>query len=178
MKKFSFLLIFVIFFSSCTLKYEEENQISSEAPELIFTKPVFTRFDNGKTVAQIQASELERYKTSSMVYASGVEFKSYNINGELSAEGNCGLLSADQKNGSYMLFDGIKLFSKEYEASFFANFLKWNEKNEQLIGSMRDTVRIEKDDMIVFGTGFSASKVSGTYKFFGTITGETEAKSE
>ena len=54
--------------------------------------------------------------------------------------------------------------------------LRWNGKTEQLTGGRRDTVRIEKDGTIIYGTGFSASGVSKKFGFAGTVSGEIEAK--
>ena len=54
--------------------------------------------------------------------------------------------------------------------------LKWNGKTEQLTGGRKDTVRVEKDGTVLYGTGFSASGVSKTFSFAGTVSGEIETK--
>lgn len=176
MKKIILLLAVIFPFFSCSLKYDEEKSTAPEAPEFIFKNPVYSQYDNKQLAMRVSAEELEKYKKNSLVYAQKVLFERYDANSEIDTKGECGLLSADDNNGVYMLFDNINLFSKSFDADFHANFLKWNSKTEQLVGSARDTVRVEKKDGIIFGTGFSASGLSGNYKFNGTVTGELESE--
>ena len=56
--------------------------------------------------------------------------------------------------------------------------LKWNSKTEQLIGGKGDMVQVEKEDAIIRGTDFSASGVSKSFSFRGTVTGEIESNAE
>ena len=39
-------------------------------------------------------------------------------------------------------------------------------------------VKVEKEDTVMRGTGFSASGVSKTFSFRGTVSGEIETKSQ
>lgn len=176
MKRIYFPLLVIFIFSSCSLKYDEGTAVSQDAPELIFSNPVVSRFENGKLNAKLSALAFERYKKNSVVYAQDVEFESYDSSNQIETSGKCGYLSMNQDAGQYMMFDSIQLFSKNYDASFYANYLKWNDESQQLTGSQRDTVRIEKSDGIIFGTGFSASALSGSFKFNGTVTGEMESE--
>lgn len=176
MKRIYFPLLVIFIFSSCSLKYDEGTAVSQDAPELIFSNPVVSRFENGKLNAKLSALAFERYKKNSVVYAQDVEFESYDSSNQIETSGKCGYLSMNQDSGQYMMFDSIQLFSKNYDASFYANYLKWNDESQQLTGSLRDTVRIEKSDGIIFGTGFSASALSGSFKFNGTVTGEMESE--
>lgn len=176
MKKIILVLAVIFPFFSCSLKYDEETSTVTQAPEFIFTNPVYSQYDNKRLSMRVSADELEKYKNPSVVYAKTVLFERYDVNSEIDTKGQCGILSADENNGVYMLFDDINLFSKNFNADFHANYLKWNSKTEQLVGSARDTVRVEKKDGIIFGTGFAASGLSGNYKFNGTVTGELESK--
>ena len=54
--------------------------------------------------------------------------------------------------------------------------LKWNGNTEQLTGGRKDTARIEKDGAIIYGSGFSASGVSKSFSFSGSVSGEIETK--
>ena len=58
--------------------------------------------------------------------------------------------------------------------------LKWNGQTEQLTSGRSDMVKIEKDDTIMRGSGFTASGISKTFSFRGNITGtiETDGESE
>lgn len=176
MKRIYFSLLVIFLFTGCSLKYDENSAVSQDAPELIFSNPVVSRFENGVLNARLSAQEFERYKKNAVVYAHNVEFESYDMNNQIETSGKCGYLSMNQDAGQYLLFDSIQLFSRNYDASFYANYLKWNDESQQLTGSLRDTVRIEKSDGIIFGTGFSASALSGSFKFNGTVTGEMESE--
>ena len=176
MKKILFLsfLIFSIF--GCSLKYDEEAVSKDVTPEFIFENPSLVRVENGKKSVIVNAEKIEKYKSNSIFYASDVLFETFDRYDESDAKGSCGLLYADLDSQVFELFDGISLYSKEYDTTFHANVLKWDGKTEQLIGSKRDTVRVEKNDTIIFGTGFSASGISRTFHFNGTVTGEIESE--
>lgn len=174
----SVIFIFLTFaFCSCSLKYEEDEVLTKDkTPEFIFENPTLSRIEKGQKTVSVGAEKIEKYKSNSVYYASNVEFETYKNTNEVDAKGSCGLLYADLDSQNFELFDDISLYSKEYGASFYANVLKWDGKTEQMIGSKRDTVRVEKDDTILFGTGFSASGISGTFRFSGTVTGEMKSE--
>ena len=54
--------------------------------------------------------------------------------------------------------------------------LKWNANNEQLTSGRGDIVRVEKDDTVIRGSGFSASGISKTFSFRGNVTGDIETE--
>ena len=61
---------------------------------------------------------------------------------------------------------------------FYANALRWNGRTEQLTSGRGDMVKIEKDDTIMRGSGFTASGISKTFSFRGNITGTIETSDE
>ena len=103
----------------------------------------------------------------SMVKNSGISLEHY-------YSANC---SEKTFRDVYKLYDEIQLFNYSESTNFFANVLKWNAKTEQLTSGRGDMVRIEKDDAVIRGTGFSASGIGKTFSFKGTVTGEIETES-
>jgi hypothetical protein len=91
-------------------------------------------------------------------------------------EGSCNFIGANTDSELYSLYGDIKLFSKEQNVNFFADELKWNGKTEQLVGGKSDTVRIEKDNTVIIGSGFAASGVSGNFSFSGSVSGDIETE--
>ena len=172
------LLFFVAAFSffSCSLKYDDAVNAEKTTPEFIFNQAKLVRYKDGSEDLRVQADNIEQYKKSSVTYGKNVKFTTYDKDHKLETEGSCGYLYADTDNELYELYDGIKLFSRVQNTNFFADMLRWNGKTEQLTGGRRDTVRIEKDGTIIYGTGFSASGVSKKFGFAGTVSGEIEAK--
>lgn len=169
-------LLIAITFSACSLKYDEVVNAEETNPEFVFNHAKMIRYENGKETARVQADGIEQYKDSDITYGYNVKFMTYDKEHKLETEGSCGYLFADTASEVYELYDGIKLFSNIQNTNFFADMLKWNGKTEQLTGGRRDTVRIEKDGTIIYGTGFSASGVSKKFGFSGTVSGEIEAK--
>ena len=53
-----------------------------------------------------------------------------------------------------------------------ADSLRWNGKSEQLTSGRNDMVKIEQNDTVMYGSGFSASGVSKKYAFTGVVSGE------
>lgn len=176
MRKAFILTAVILFFTSCSLKYDESVSAEETNPEFTFTHAKIIRYDEGDETVRVQADKIEKYKNSSVTYGKNVVFTTYDDKHELETEGSCGYLYADSEADIYELYDGIKLFSRVQNTNFYADMLKWNGKTEQLTGGKGDNVRIEKDGTIIFGTGFSASGVSKRFGFTGTVSGEIEAK--
>lgn len=165
-------------FFSCSLKYDDAVDAEKNTPEFIFNEAKLVRYKDGNEEVRVQAQNIEQYKNSSITYGKNVKFMTYDKDHKLETEGSCGYLFADTDSELYELYDGIKLFSSVQNTNFFADMLRWNGKTEQLTGGRRDTVRIEKDGTIIYGTGFSASGVSKKFSFAGTVSGEIDAKDQ
>ena len=167
---------FLIFCFSCSLKYDQTVNAEETNPEFVFTHAKMIRYKKGEESVKVYADSIEQYKDSDITYGKNVSFTTYDDEQKVETEGSCGYLYADSENEIYQLYDGIKLYNKAQNTNFFANMLKWNGKTEQLTGGKRDTAKIEKDGTVIYGTGFSASGVSKTFSFSGTVSGEIEAK--
>ena len=167
---------FLIFCISCSLKYDQTVNAEETNPEFVFTHAKMIRYKNSEESVKVFADSIEQYKDSDITYGTNVSFTTYDDEQKVETEGSCGFLYADSEKEIYELYDGIKLYNKAQNTNFFANMLKWNGKTEQLTGGKRDSARIEKDGTVIYGTGFSASGVSKTYSFSGTVSGEIEAK--
>ena len=170
----SFILIFLSF--SCSLKYSETVNAEETNPEFVFNHARLVRYENGNESVVVNADNIEQYKDSDITYGKNVTFTTYDDEQKIETEGYCGLLYADSEKELYELYDGIKLYNRSQNTNFFANMLKWNGKTEQLTGARRDTAKIEKEGTVIYGTGFSASGVSKTFSFAGTVSGQIEAK--
>ena len=167
---------FLIFCISCSLKYDQTVNAEETNPEFVFTHAKMIRYKNSEESVKVFADSIEQYKDSDITYGKNVSFTTYDDEQKVETEGSCGFLYADSEKEIYELYDGIKLYNKAQNTNFLANMLKWNGKTEQLTGGKRDSARIEKDGTVIYGTGFSASGVSKTYSFSGTVSGEIEAK--
>ena len=163
---------------SCSLKYDETVSVEERVPEFVFQDTSMVRCDENKVTFEMSAGVLEQYKKSSETFAKDVSFISYDDDGQISTEGQCGFLFSDTDKKLYELYDDIKLYNRSENTNFFANILRWNEKNEQLTSGRGEMVKVEKEDTVMRGTGFSASGVSKTFSFRGTVSGEIETKSQ
>lgn len=161
---------------SCSLKYDETVNVEERVPEFIFQDTSMVRNEDNRITFQMQADLLEQYKKSSETFATNVSFKSYDDDGSLATEGQCGLLFSDTDKKLYELYDDIKLFNRSENTSFYAQILRWNEKTEQLTSGRGEMVKVEKDDTVIRGTGFSASGISKKFSFRGTVSGEIQTK--
>ena len=149
--------------------------IENIVPEFVFSNAKMTRYENNSVTLELNAETIEQYKNSSQTFAKDVEFSSYEKN-KLVTEGSCNFIGANTDSELYSLYGDIKLFSKEQNVNFFADELKWNGKTEQLVGGKSDTVRIEKDNTVIIGSGFAASGVSGNFSFSGSVSGDIETE--
>lgn len=172
------LFTFGLISSSCSLKYDEAVSAEEKNPEFVFYDTKLTRYENNSKKAEINTGYIEQYKDSDATYARDVNFKTIDKDGKLETEGKCGLLYFDSKKELYELYDGIKLFNVKQNTRFSADILRWNGKTEQLTSGRTDMVRIEKDDTVIVGSGFSASGISGRFNFTGMVNGNIVTKSE
>ena len=167
-------MIVYILLTSCSLKYSETVEAEDKVPEFVFEETKLVRYEDGKTSLELNASTLEQYKDSNETYGKDIAFISYDDEGELETEGSCGIIFADTGTKVYELYDDIDLYNAAENMRFSASVLKWNGKSEQLTSGRSDMVKIEKDDTIMRGSGFSASGISKTFSFRGNITGTIE----
>jgi len=177
LKNLFFVFVVVVIFSACSLKYTDTVEVESRVPEFVFEGTTMTRYEDRKVTLQMHAEVLEQYKGSSETYAKNISFSAYD-DGELSTEGSCGLLYSDTDKDLYELYDDIEIFNHKDKINFFANVLKWNAKNEQLTSGRGDIVKIEKDDTVIRGSGFSASGISKSFSFRGNVTGDIETSDD
>lgn len=181
-KRKSFVFLIIAFFSimgcitACSLKYDEIVNAEESNPEFVFNHAKLVRYEKAQEKVVVQADNIEQYKDSSITYGRNVKFLTYDQNHKLETEGSCGYLYADTDAEIYELYDGIKLFSNVQNTNFYADMLKWNGKTEQMTGGRRDTAKLEKDGTVIYGTGFSASGISKSFTFAGTVSGEIETK--
>lgn len=175
-KLWPLLILFMIIFSSCSLKYGENVNAEETNPEFVFKHAKLIRYKNAEESAVVSAESIEQYKNSDITYGKNVTFTTYDEEGKVETEGSCGYLYADTDSEIYELYDGIKIRNNDQNTNFSANMLKWDGKTEQLTGGKRDTAKIEKEGTVIYGTGFSASGVSKTFSFSGTVSGQIETK--
>lgn len=175
----SFCILCVsLFFTACSVKFDESPVVEDFIPEFIFNNTSVTRYVDKKPTIEVSAETIEKYKNSNETFASGVGFKSYNENGDVDTEGFCGYLYSDDSGDVYELFDGIEVNSISQETKFLAECLKWNTKNEQLIGGKDDLVQVEREGTTIQGVGFAASGVSKSFSFSGNVTGVIETNED
>ena len=172
------LFLFTFLISSCSLKYSESINSEDKVPEFVFENTKLVRYENNKPTLELSAGTLEQYKESDETYGKDVSFTSYDDEGKVETEGSCGIIFADTGKKLYELYDDINLYNSSEKMRFNASALKWNGRSEQLTSGRGDMVKIEKDDTIMRGSGFSASGISKTFSFRGNITGTIETSDD
>lgn len=178
MKKIGFSLFLLFFSLSCSLKYSDTADVDDIVPELSFSNTKITRYEDDRVTVEMSAEAVEQYKDSSESYAQKLSFTAYDDENEISTQGSCGYLYADTSKEVYELYSGIELFNYSDKTNFYADILRWNKKTEQLTSGVNSVVKVEKDDTVMEGTGFSASGVSKTFSFSGEVSGEINTKND
>ena len=172
------LLICFVLLNSCSLKYSESVNSEDKVPEFVFEETKLVRYEKKNPTLEVSAEKLEQYKNSDETYGQNVNFTSYDDNGKIETEGHCGILFADSNKKLYELYDDINVYNTPEKMRFYANALRWNGRTEQLTSGRGDMVKIEKDDTIMRGSGFTASGISKTFSFRGNITGTIETSDQ
>ena len=173
-----FLLLTLVILSSCSLKYGMTVYDESNIPEFIFEEATYTRYENNSAKMIMTAEKLEQYRSGSIMYGKNIEFKTLDNNSDIETEGKCGLLSVDNNAEQYTLYDDIEIENKKENLKISADSLRWNGKTEQLTSGRNDMVKIEQNNTVMYGSGFSASGISKKYAFTGVVSGEIKQKTQ
>jgi len=176
MKKVLFLFATVLMFFSCSLRYEDTVSANERVPEFVFKDAKLVRYENKNRTVELSAAEIEKYENSPQNYAKNVQFKAYNDKQELTTEGSCNYIYLNLDTKLYELYGNITLYAKDQNMYFYADILRWNEQTEQLTSGRSDFVKIQKDDTVIYGSGFSASGISRSYTFTGSVSGDIKTK--
>jgi LPS export ABC transporter protein LptC len=171
-------LTLILLFFSCSLKYSETVNSEDKVPEFVFEDTKMIRYEDNKPSLEVSAATLEQYKNTNESYGKDISFISYDKEGKTETEGSCGIIFADTGKKIYELYDDINVYNAPEKMRFFANVLKWDGATEQLTSGRSDMVKIEKDDTIMRGSGFSASGISKKFSFRGNITGTIETSDD
>ena len=173
------VLLFLSLLSfSCSLKYRENIDVGDRVPEFVFEDSSMVRYEDNKPTFEMSAEVLEQYNGNKESYGKNVNFSARDKKGQVTTEGSCGILYVDSDNKVYELYDDIELNNLEEKTRFYADVLRWNEKSEQLTSGRGNMVKIEKDDTIIRGSGFSASGISKQFSFRGNVTGDIETSDD
>ena len=167
-----------VFFLSCSLDYGTEKNVKDKVPEFVFINTHLTRYENAEKTMEMDADELEQYASDRSCYAKNPSFITLNEKGEVDTSGSCSLLAMDTKNEIYTLFDKIKLVNNEQNMQISADNLKWNAKTEQLTSGADDYVELFRDDVEIFGRGFSASGITLSFAFGYDVSGTITKKED
>lgn len=161
----------ILFLSACSLNYGKDAGLEESVPEIIFEDVDFSRYEEGKKSILLQGKKLEQYKSSGKIFAKDVDFKMLNNEGDATSSGNCGLLVANNSEKTYLLLNGLDIHNIEKNITISAEDLLWNTETEQLTGTKEGIVSVKKGDTLITGKGFSASGISGKFRFISSIKG-------
>lgn len=177
---FAFLssAVLAVLVSSCSLDYGKQSVVENDIPEITFSNAKMQRVENNKVSMELNAGKLEQYKNSDVSFARKIEFKTWNDNGETETTGKCDLISINSRSKKYALFGNIFVDLASEKMKLNAKNLMWFGDREQLVSGKNDVVSIVRDDIKIDGTGFSASGVSRSFSFSGSIEGEIETEDD
>ena len=164
--------------ASCSVNYDNIYETEGTVPELMLDDAVFKRVRDSKAVSEIQSERLEEFKASGKVLAKNIQFETKNDDGKVNSFGNAGIMKADTKKEVYEFYEGIHIEAPERGVAIDGESLRWNGKNEQLVGEKGKVLTIKKDGISLSGKGFSASAVSESFNFSSSVNGNYEDKKE
>jgi LPS export ABC transporter protein LptC len=164
--------------TGCSLDYGTAIDTEDSVPEMFFSNADLKTYRDGSCAAELKARELEQYRTDGMIYAHTVSFTTWDEDGVLQTDGSCRFISIDQKKEQYSLFGTIKIYNYPQETGITAGNLRWDGKSEQLVSGNKDSIELQKNEISLTGTGFSASGVGGAFMFSGSVKGIITSKDE
>src|SRR5574344_2106237 len=172
------ILAVISLFAGCSLNYVTTENTESTVPEFVFSDLVFNRYENGKLTMTSSAIKIEQYKNDNSTFARGLKFTTFQSDGTPDTEGYCSLLAADTGTEQYSFFNNIDILNHKRNIQIFAKNLHWDGKTEQLTSGKNDTLTMVKGGATLTGTGFSASAISDSFLFSGTVSGSITTKED
>ena len=165
------LPFFIVSVSSCSLDYGKNIDAEESVPELLFANADLKTYNDGKLSVELKANRMEQYSTNNILYAVNVVFNTWNKKQEADTEGSCDLLTADRDLEQYTFLHNIKIYNRTQNTRILAQNLHWDGKTEQLTSGTTDMITVSKDKTTLTGSGFSASGISGKFRFTGKVRG-------
>lgn len=156
---------------SCSLDYGSDVSVKDKVPEFIFKNIHFTRYEDSKKSMEMNAENMEQYADDKSCYARQSTFLTMNEKGEVETSGRCNLLAINTKKEIYTLYEKIHLVNKTQNMEIIADNLRWNAKTEELSSGRDDYVELFRDDVQIYGKGFSACSVDFSFRFNSNVSG-------
>ena len=167
----SAVLISFFSFSACSLKYQRDTVSELNVPQISFEDATVCQFSDNKVTTKLVGSVYEQYKNTGAIYAKDATFYLYDDSGKEKATASVVLLGADPQNEIYEFFDGISFVDNDQNTKISGQSLKWNTKTEQLVSFKNQEITVKKENLEITGKDFSASAISDTFLFSGTVHG-------
>ncbi|RPJ07460.1 MAG: LPS export ABC transporter periplasmic protein LptC [Spirochaetaceae bacterium] len=159
-KKYSLLVCITLLFFACSLDYQDNQgtkELSDKIPEAVFTDFVHMSVKETRLLFSLEAKEAQLFQKQKRTVLTGVRFREYDDNGEISVEGhaNRAIYYTDTENAE--IYGAVYFRSNQEEITMYAESLFWDRKSRMLSAYVGETVRINKDDgSYITGSGFSA----------------------
>ncbi len=178
------IVLCILFLSSCSLDYFEQEDAAATSPEFTFFDATFSRTEDNKIAVEMIVDQLEQYSERGLTYAKYPNFTLYDANQDITTIGFCDVLSVDTELDEYIFYGNVSVISYEHDAKIEASNLRWDGEKEVFSGVKGEVVSIEiggdatnnssegaRTELVVSGENFSASGVDFSYSFEGPVSG-------
>jgi len=168
-----------LFIFSCKLNYGDALGDDFEAgiPDVRSLNSRYEVYQDGALVLLMEAEQLDLFNALGLRILNKVNFRQYDSDGALLAQGYAGSARYDIQNETCEFRDGLIIELKQEETRLETDYMLWDKKNDSLSG---------KPDVYVLGTKADGSKFEG-YDFFmnlrrrdmqlsGTVSGVLEGE--
>ena len=173
--KYSFLIILIIFFNSCSFNYEEamfDSDFDTQIPKTILINYSQVTVRDGQNTIRLEAARAENYDQLNKTIINGLYFYEIDNNDNPLLEGWAGRAVYYTETENAEVYNSIYIYSFTEEAGIFATSLLWDKEAKFLSSDEDSIVTLKKDDgSIVSGIGFEADLRRKEIKFNSTING-------
>src|SRR6056297_1666929 len=129
---FFFLLMGFVFYSSCSLDYQQEqlvNEMEESIPDSIIYSFEHTAVENGAPLFRLIAEEAALYGEKKRTELSDVQFYEFDKEGAIVTEGTADEAVIFTESEDAELTGDLQVYSLREEAEIFCDYMYWN--NEQ-----------------------------------------------
>ena len=161
------LLITILIFSACSFDYGEKEEGQAQAvPTYVLTHTTYEIARKNGLKIVFDAETCAVWQSTQTADLSGVTFRQFDEQGELSFEGACDTATINMQNQDSTLEGNIIIRVLERDFVIKAQGLMWDHDTENLTAPETDTVYLSYDQgSTISGTGFTGNLLYQTFSF-------------
>ncbi|MBQ9539179.1 MAG: LPS export ABC transporter periplasmic protein LptC [Treponema sp.] len=161
------------FLASCSLNYEQNAAVESQAPEFTLRKASFFRYEDNAISFALDSPRIEQFSSPPVTYVEDADFSSYSSDGDMEAKGRCSLLGIERQGGAstLSLYGTVVMERSDDGMTLEGEAIKWNTGTGRVASPLSSVTTLTRGGLVLEGKGFSAKEKGREFSFDSEVSG-------